>query len=142
MTIERLTSQIEQLDGQLRHAASKSVNVLLTTRNWLIGFYLVEYEHSGKDRAEYGKALTEELAKRLDTKGLSARNLWLFRQFHLAYPQIGQALAKHPQILQSPTVLSKKTAKPADNQEVEILHSVSAESSTAEALESITARTS
>jgi hypothetical protein len=45
----------------------------------MIGFYLVEFEHSGKDRGEYGKSLTEELAKRLDTKGLSARNLWLFR---------------------------------------------------------------
>lgn len=124
MTIELLTAEIEQLDVQLRHAAAKSVNVLLTTRNWLIGFYLVEYEHSGKERAEYGKSLTENLANRLNTKGLSARNLWLFRQFHLAYPQIGQALLDSPQILQSPIALSPKSTELVDNKTNEILHPV------------------
>jgi hypothetical protein len=24
-------------------------------RNWIIGFYIVEYEQNGKDRAEYGE---------------------------------------------------------------------------------------
>ena len=40
----------EQLAGQ----AAKAVNVSLTMRNWIIGFYIREYEQKGADRAEYG----------------------------------------------------------------------------------------
>ncbi len=116
MNLQLLTTQITQLDDELRNAASKSVNILLTARNWFIGFCIVEYEHSGKDRADYGKSLTKELAQRLDTKGLSARNLWLFRQFYLAYPQIGEALANHPLILQTPFALSLRAPKTTENE--------------------------
>ena len=39
-------------------------------RNWLIGYYIVEYEQNGKDRAEYGakllKKLEEFLLKQLE----------------------------------------------------------------------------
>ncbi len=134
MTIDLLTSQITELDRRLKHAAAKSVNYLLTSRNWLIGFYLVEYEHSGDDRAEYGKALTEKLAKQLNTKGLSARNLWLFRQFYLAYPQIGLALQGRTEILQSPLAESEDVARFTENEEGIILHSASAESSSTKKL--------
>lgn len=127
MNLDLLTSQIAELDDRLKHAAAKSVNYLLTSRNWLIGFYLVEYEHAGEDRAEYGKALTETLAKRLNAKGLSARNLWLFRQFYLAYPQIGLALQKQPNILQSPSAESPAEVKPNN-----ILHPVRSESAMTE----------
>jgi predicted nuclease of restriction endonuclease-like (RecB) superfamily len=109
MQLTNLSQHIDQLDHSFGQAATKAVNSLLTARNWLIGFYIVEYEHNGKDRAEYGKSLTKELAKRLDTKGLSARNLWLYRQFFLTYPQIGTALLESPliqnRIVQSPTAL-------------------------------------
>ena len=92
MNLDVLTSQISSLDESLSRSASKAVNTLLTARNWLIGFYIVEYEHSGQDRATYGESITKELAKRLNKPGLSSRNLWLFRQFYLIYPQIGHAL--------------------------------------------------
>lgn len=128
MNLPALSDTIGEIDRSLGQAANRAVNTLLTARNWLIGFYIVEYEHDGEDRAEYGKSLTEELAKRLDTKGLSSRNLWLFRQFHLAYPQIGLAFTDHPRILQSLTAVSGNSLQPADNQPNEILHPVSAES--------------
>ena len=35
----------------------------LTTRNWLIGLYIVEFEQNGEDRARYGAALTAHIAK-------------------------------------------------------------------------------
>lgn len=128
MNLPALSDTIGEIDRSLGQAASRAVNTLLTARNWLIGFYIVEYEHDGEDRAEYGKSLTEELAKRLDTKGLSSRNLWLFRQFHLAYPQIGLAFTDHPRILQSLTAVPGNPLQPADNQPNEILHTVSADS--------------
>ena len=43
---------------------------MLTARNWAIGYYIVEYEQHGKDRAEYGSHLLAKLAERLDVKGL------------------------------------------------------------------------
>ena len=98
------------------------MNTLLTARNWLIGFHLHEYELNGEDRAKYGEAFTKELAKRLDTKGFSARNLWIFRQLYLTYPQIGQALDELPQIGPSVTLLSKNPSQPAHNKGREILH--------------------
>jgi predicted nuclease of restriction endonuclease-like (RecB) superfamily len=109
MQLTNLSQHIDQLDHSFGQAAAKAVNSLLTGRNWLIGFYIVEYEHNGQDRAEYGKSLTKELAKRLNTKGLSARNLWLYRQFFLTYPQIGTAILESPliqnRIVQTPSAL-------------------------------------
>ena len=52
MQLEKLISQIQSLDGTLKHEANKAVNRLLTMRNWLIGYYIVEYEQKGEDRAK------------------------------------------------------------------------------------------
>ena len=64
-------------------------------RNWLYGYYIVEFEQNGRDRAEYGthffETLSEELKNR-KIKGMSATNLKLFRQFYLTYPQIGSII--------------------------------------------------
>jgi len=118
MQLTNLSQHIDQLDHSFGQAAAKAVNSLLTARNWLIGFYIVEYEHNGQDRAEYGKSLTKELAKRLDTKGLSARNLWLYRQFFLTYPQIGTALLESPlfqnRIVHSPSALLENNERQND----------------------------
>ena len=68
--------------------AKGAVNQLLTARNWAIGYYIVEYEQHGKERAEYGDNLLENLAKRIDCKGLERSMLNLCRTFYLKYPQI------------------------------------------------------
>jgi predicted nuclease of restriction endonuclease-like (RecB) superfamily len=118
MLLTNLSQQIDQLDLSFGQAAANAVNSFLTARNWLIGFYIVEYEHNGKDRAEYGKSLTKELASRLDSKGLSARNLWLYRQFFLTYPQIGTTILELPLIrnrmVQPPTALLEDIVEPND----------------------------
>lgn len=123
MNLDCLSTSIGEIDRELSQSANRAVNTLLTSRNWLIGFYIVEYEHDGEDRAKYGESLTKELAKRLDTKGLSARNLWLFRQFYLAYPQIGTALSESPRIVQTVSALSRKIPQSTDNQSKAIVQS-------------------
>lgn len=128
MNLPALSDTIGEIDRSLGQAAHRAFNTLLTARNWLIGFHIVEYEQDGEDRAEYGKSLTEELAKRLNTKGLSSRNLWIFRQFHLAYPQIGLALSSHPNILQSLITESEKTPQLTEGKPNKIPHPASAES--------------
>ncbi|MDP1815429.1 MAG: PDDEXK nuclease domain-containing protein, partial [Leadbetterella sp.] len=74
--------------------AAKAVNVSLTLRNWLIGFYIVEFEQKGEDRAKYGDKLLPKLAQRcVSIKGLDERTFRNFRLFYLYYPQIRPLLA-------------------------------------------------
>ncbi len=115
LNFESLVNMISRVHEQLAAEATKAVNIYLTLRNWLIGYYIREYELKGSDRAKYGERLFEKLAERLKTRGLNraeARELRRFRQFYLAYPQIREALPpelvkkltlKHIQIRESPT---------------------------------------
>jgi len=84
---DKLITTIEQVHRQLQAAAASAVNQSLTVRNWLFGFYIVEFEQNGEDRAAYGDKLIEKLAGRLShIKGIEERSLRRFRQFYLTYP--------------------------------------------------------
>ena len=90
-----LVAQIETTHQTLQTQAVKSVSSSLTIRNWIIGYYIVEYEQNGKDRAKYGTRVIENLVKKLKhIKGMSKSNLKLFRQFYFVYPQINQIVSK------------------------------------------------
>jgi DUF1016 N-terminal domain len=83
-----LAEQLGQVHTAAQHAAIQQVNYWLTARNWLVGYYLTEYEQDGQDRAAYGERLLPELARTLRARGvtgLSLTNLKLCRQF---YPRI------------------------------------------------------
>lgn len=89
--LEQLTASIQQTNQYFITQAQKQVNTCLTLRNWLIGFYILEYEQSGKDRADYGSGLYKVIAERLAHKGVKSireRHLYLCKDFYLAYPQI------------------------------------------------------
>ncbi|MCL1966623.1 MAG: PDDEXK nuclease domain-containing protein [Fibromonadales bacterium] len=90
-SFSELINKISQTHEVLKVYALKAINVSLTVRNCLFGFYIVEYEQKGEDRAKYGEHLLENLSKSLSTKGLkntSAAELSRFRQFYVTYPQI------------------------------------------------------
>jgi hypothetical protein len=61
--------------------------------NWLFGWYIVEYEQRGEDRAKCGSYLIDELSKELTVKGTSPTNLREFREFYQAYPDIQQTVS-------------------------------------------------
>ena len=61
MNFNKFISQLNQTHVSFQQNAFQSVNLRLTVRNWLIGFYIVEFEQSGKDRAKYGEKLIEEI---------------------------------------------------------------------------------
>ncbi len=85
----QLIADLASLIEQGRRFAARSVNMALVVTYWLIGRRIVEYEQKGKKRAEYGKALLEQLATDLSHrygKGFSERNLELMRQFYSFYP--------------------------------------------------------
>ena len=92
MNLEKLISQIQSLDGILKQEANKAVNRLLTIRNWLIGYYIVEYEQKGEDRAKYGANILDMLSASLKIKGLSVTNLKLNRLFYIVYPHINHLI--------------------------------------------------
>lgn len=92
MNFDLLTNAILDTHISLKNSAVKAVNTYLTIRNWLIGFYIFEYEQKGEDRARYGARLLQSLSEKLNQDDLSYRNLKLFRQFYSIYPQIGQSV--------------------------------------------------
>jgi len=93
MQFNQLVNSIQHLHQQLQQQVALAVNVGLTVRNWLVGYYIVEYEQKGAERAKYGDKLLKELAKALKIKGFSATSLYLFRQFYMYYPKIYQTLS-------------------------------------------------
>ena len=92
MNFESLVGQINQVQDVLQAQAAHAVNLTLTARNWLVGYYIVEYEQHGEDRAKYGEKLLKNLAQRLNRRGFGERRLYEFRQTYLIYPQIGPVI--------------------------------------------------
>ncbi len=93
MDFESLINTITEVNIILQENAVRAVDKYLTFRNWLIGYYLVEYEQQGEDRAKYGAKILQKISERINQKSLSYRNLKLFRQFYQDYPQIRQTLS-------------------------------------------------
>ncbi len=93
---ERLVGLFEQTQTTMQTQASRSVDIALVVRNWLFGWYIVEFEKSGASRKElYGKALIPNLSNSLTTKigkGFSRRSLDQFRQFYESHENIWQTL--------------------------------------------------
>jgi predicted nuclease of restriction endonuclease-like (RecB) superfamily len=96
MLYNQLIETIENTHVSLRKRAISSINQQLVIRNWLIGFYIVEFEQHGEERAKYGENLIKTLAKDLmhkNLKGMQWRSLFDYRLFYLTYPQILQPVA-------------------------------------------------
>lgn len=99
MKFNQLIDIINETHSTLQQKATSAINQSLTIRNWLIGFYIVEFEQNGEDRAKYGDRLLEKIAENTKhNKGLSSRNLNLFRQFYIIYPQIMQTVSAQLQM--------------------------------------------
>ncbi|MEO6721570.1 MAG: DUF1016 N-terminal domain-containing protein [Ferruginibacter sp.] len=92
MQFKQLSTLLISTNNTLYHQAVKAVNMHLTLRNWLFGFYIVQYEQKGEDRAEYGKNLLKQLAASVKLSGISETGLKTFRQFYLSYPEISQSV--------------------------------------------------
>jgi|GEM_PF-565371 len=93
---EELDAQYDSIFGNVaeiieaaRRSAARSVNSIMTAAYWLIGRRVVEFEQSGKKRAEYGTALIERLAVDMSKRfgrGFSRQNIQQMRLFYLLYP--------------------------------------------------------
>lgn len=94
-TFGSLIEQIQGVGEVLRQDAHVVINRNITSRAWLTGYYIVEYEQYGRDRAKYGDNLIQNLSKSLGGKSYSATNLRSYRLFYLLYPELRQIVAKY-----------------------------------------------
>lgn len=90
-----LVNQIAEVYKQGQSNATVAVNKALVETYWLIGKYIVEFEQKGKQKAEYGTALIDNLSKDLATslgKGFSRSNLIYIRLFYIEF-QISETVS-------------------------------------------------
>lgn len=111
MNFESLVGRINQVQDMLQAQTAHAINLAVTARNWLVGFYIVEFEQHGEDRAKYGENLLKNLAKRLNRRGLGERRLYEFRLIYIIYPQIGQVIADYIAKNNRQDILRLPTAK-------------------------------
>ena len=111
MNFESLIGHINQVQDALQAQAAHAVNLSLTARNWLVGYYIVEFEQQGEDRAKYGENLLKKIAQRLNRRGLGERRLYEFRLTYTIYPQMGGVIADYISDNYQQNILRLPTAK-------------------------------
>lgn len=95
MKFNTLVTSIEQIHNHFQSQTAKAINISLTLRNWLIGFYIVEFEQNGEERAKYGEKLLSKLSERCKhIKGMDERSFRNFRTLYQFYPQIQAVIVK------------------------------------------------
>ena len=90
---EELVGRIQTTSDALRQDALVVINRSVTARAWLTGYYIVEYEQHGRDRAKYGEGLLKKLAKRLNNANFALPSLKNYRAFYRTYPEVGTQIA-------------------------------------------------
>lgn len=94
-SFNNLYDMVVGIDKTFSDNTAKAINRNVTARNWLIGFYIVNYEQNGSDRAKYGDKTLQKLAEKLDSRSMSYRNLRLYRQFFLEFPLLVQPICDY-----------------------------------------------
>ncbi|MBE6326177.1 MAG: DUF1016 domain-containing protein [Bacteroidales bacterium] len=84
-----LLRDVRSIIESARSNAVRSVDFCRVQMYWQLGQRIFEEEQQGKERADYGKYLTRNLAKRLEPEfgsGFGVRQLEQARQFYRTYP--------------------------------------------------------
>ena len=88
-----LVAHIQQTQDVLQNNARLVINRHVTAKAWLTGYYIVEYEQKGADRAKYGEQLLKSLSERLGKKKYSVTTLKIYRQFYQVYSHLDKEVA-------------------------------------------------
>ena len=86
---EDIYSEIKETLLLSRNQAYSAVNFAMVQAYWQIGRIIVEHEQNGNARADYGKAVLQELSSRLTKdfgKGFSVRTLQQMKKFYVTFP--------------------------------------------------------
>jgi len=109
---QQLVSLCKQTHGEMQRRAGHTVDTFLTIRNWLFGWYIVEYEQNGADRADYGKATLKKLSKALHEnigRGFSVDSLEQMRSFFVSYKSLLSAGEKSGTVFRISDLLISET---------------------------------
>lgn len=116
LELEQLAEIFQETHEYLGQVAARSINTSLVVRNWLYGWYIVEFENAAAGRSKiYGKALLDNLSQALaqsGIKGISPTNLRKFRQFYQVFQisdELTQTLIAISQKLETPTQKIQQT---------------------------------
>lgn len=118
MNFDQLVSLCGETHAALHARAARVIHSTLAARNWLFGWYIVEYEQSGEDRAAYGAATLRSLAGVLKErlgKGFSVDSLEQMRRFYLAYPSLAEPWMKSGTLSRKSAHLPAATPGNAEN---------------------------
>ena len=128
VNFNNLVQQIEYTDHALQNNARLVINRHVTAKAWLTGYYIVEYEQHGSDRAQYGERLLQNLSEKLkNKKTFSYRSLKLYKQFYLAYrPLVDQIEIFAHSLLQNRQTMSAQLLS-TDIDNITIRQTVSAQ---------------
>ena len=88
-----LVAHIQQTQDVLQNNARLVINRHVTAKAWLTGYYIVEYEQKGADRAKYGEKFLKSLSERLGKKKYSVTTLKIYRQFYQVYSHLDKEVA-------------------------------------------------
>ena len=86
---DKLYQSVCRVIQEGRQVVSRVANWAMVETYWRVGCLIVEDEQQGKRKAEYGKAVLADLARRLTAEygsGYDERNLRYMRRFYLAFP--------------------------------------------------------
>ena len=92
--LQDIYSEIRETLLASRNRAYAAVNFSMVQAYWQIGRIIVEHEQNGNLRAEYGKAVLQQLSTQLTEefgKGFTVTNLKYMRQLYSTFPN-GHAL--------------------------------------------------
>lgn len=87
-----LAERVIALVEETRRTVAATVNVALVYTYYEVGRIIVEEEQGGKERAEYGKEVLQDLSRKLTERfgrGWSATNLEYMRKFYRMYSRAG-----------------------------------------------------
>lgn len=108
-----LITEIGSLLQKGREQAALSVNTILVQTYWLVGRHIVEFEQGGKEKAEYGSKLLDQLSKDLTElygKGFGRSNLFYMKKLYLYFQNSGTPSHK---------LNSEKSGAPSYNFEIQ-----------------------
>ena len=86
--LNKMYKEIEGLIEETRRKIHKTVNTEMVLLYWMVGKTIMGLQ-KGKERAQYGKKLLEDLSMMLTNKygkGFSYRNIRQMRQFYVCFP--------------------------------------------------------
>ncbi len=81
--------KIKDILDEARSNIYRQVNFTMVQAYWNIGQVIVNEEQRGREKADYGKNLLENLSAKLTKdfgKGFDPSNLWNMRKFYLTFP--------------------------------------------------------